>query len=97
MSDKKYEILWGEPNYYSPSTYRIKALRSFGEIVTGDIGGFITCENNLSHEGDCWVDDRAIIEGENIHITGNVCIASHVFLSGEGTISGDLVIGTGIE
>ena len=45
--------------------YRIRALKSFGDVRTGDIGGFVQFEANLSQEGDCWVygDSRVYLGG----------------------------------
>lgn len=34
---------------------RVKATRRFGDVSAGDIGGFISAESNLSHDGNCWV------------------------------------------
>lgn len=36
--------------------YRIEALRDFSDVKKGDLGGWIQSEDNLSHEGNCWVD-----------------------------------------
>lgn len=44
---------------------RIKAVRSFGTINEGTIGGFIEYDENLSHHGNCWVADNAIAAGES--------------------------------
>ena len=59
---KKYEILMDEENtikYKGRTLYRIKALRNFGDVTKGDIGGFIQHEDNLSHDGNCWIYDDA--------------------------------------
>lgn len=39
--------------------YRIKALKDFGDVKKGDLGGFIQGEYNLSQEGTAWVYDNA--------------------------------------
>ncbi|KEC55959.1 hypothetical protein [Bartonella koehlerae] len=38
---------------------RIQAIRDFTDVKTGDLGGFIEKESNLSHQGNCWVYDNA--------------------------------------
>lgn len=43
--------------------YQIKALRDFGKVSKGDLGGFIESEYNLSHDGDCWVGGNARVFG----------------------------------
>lgn len=62
MSDKKYEILKDQAITMNGSTiYRIKALKNFGDVKAGDIGGYVASEENLSHEGSCWVYDIAMV------------------------------------
>lgn len=41
--------------------YRIVALRSFGAVEKGEIGGFVEGENNLSHRGNCWIAGNAMV------------------------------------
>ena len=45
----------------SNKLYRIRSLRDFGDVKKGDLGGYIEKEENLSHEGNCWVYDRAVV------------------------------------
>ena len=44
--------------------YRIRALKSWevqGRVVNkGDLGGWVQSEDNLSHEGGCWLFDEAM-------------------------------------
>lgn len=57
---KKYELLKDEYiEYEGRILYRLKALKAFGDIKLGDKGGYIETENNLSHDGDCWVHNKA--------------------------------------
>ena len=58
--NKKYELLKDDCiNYCGKTLYRIKSLREFGYIEKGELGGYIQSENNLSHEGECWVYSNA--------------------------------------
>jgi NDP-sugar pyrophosphorylase family protein len=62
--------------------FRIIALRDFGTITEGTIGGLIEHSFNLSHDGDCWIHygasvindarvyDNAIIGGKAV-VFGN--------------------------
>lgn len=43
--------------------HRIKALKSFGDITKGDLGGWIEKEDNLSHNGKAWVYGNAKVYG----------------------------------
>ena len=44
--------------------YQIQALKDFGNVKAGDLGGWIQRERNLSQEGDCWVYDNAQVFGD---------------------------------
>ena len=62
MNNRKYEILMDEENtieWGGRVLHRIKALKDFGDVKKGDIGGFVEKETNLSHEGNCWIYDNA--------------------------------------
>lgn len=43
------------------TVYRIRALRDFGDVQAGDLGGYIESDFNLSHSGNCWVYDTAAV------------------------------------
>ncbi|MFV0626972.1 MAG: hypothetical protein ACK5N8_06465 [Alphaproteobacteria bacterium] len=57
---KKYVIM---QNDFAPVTYeyykekfkRIKAVKNFGNVKYGDLGGYVESESNLSQEGNSWV------------------------------------------
>ena len=53
---KKYEILEDDTIERDGHTlYRVQALRDFGDVKAGDLGGYIESEDNLSHCGTCWI------------------------------------------
>ena len=56
---KKYELTDDTLEVDGHTLHRIKALRSFADVHEGDLGGWIESEDNLSHEGYCWVYDNA--------------------------------------
>ena len=60
---KKYEI---------NSENRVVALIDFSNIKTGDIGGFVESEENLSHDGLCWVSGNAQVREGLIMVKGRV-------------------------
>ena len=61
----KYEMLYDDKiEIGSHTLYRIRALKNFGTVKAGDIGGYIEKEENLSHEGTCWVYDNARVCGD---------------------------------
>ncbi len=56
---KEYTIQVGDKELY-----RIKAVKSFGIVCKGELGGYIEKEDNLSHEGLCWIAGNARVYGD---------------------------------
>lgn len=51
--------------------HRIRAVKDFGIVKFGRIGGWIESEANLSHEGWCFVNDEAkVFESARIYEDG---------------------------
>jgi len=61
--------------------YWIEALKDFGNVKKGDLGGWIEKESNLSQEGDCWVSDNAEVSG-NARICGNTWVSGNAWVCG---------------
>jgi len=53
---------------------RVQAVRDFGNVKEGQKGGWVEGEWNLSHDGDCWVDEYAVVWG-NARIEGNAHVS----------------------
>lgn len=88
---EKYEFTGDTIVFCGKVLHRIKALRDFGDIRTGDIGGFIEKEENLSHDGDCWVAENACVYG-GAWVDGNTKVFGETRISGRDdltSISGD--------
>lgn len=66
---------------------RIRALRSFGDVKAGDLGGFIESEKNLSQDGNCWVYDKAEVWG-NALIYGDAQVRDQASVHQEARIGG---------
>lgn len=64
MNEKKYTFTGEEIFKYGEVLKRIIALKNFGNVKKGEKGGFIESERNLSHEGNCWVADEAIVKDQ---------------------------------
>ena len=52
---KKYELTNESKVVNGCAVYRIKALKDFGTVKKGDMGGYIQSSINLSHKDDCWI------------------------------------------
>ena len=74
---KKYKLLMNQSiNVFGVTLYRIQALRSFGTIKKGEVGGYVEKEENLSQVfdnarvfGEARVFDNARVFGENYVVT----------------------------
>ena len=98
--EKKYELLVGDCLRAGDRTvYRIRALRDFGDIRRGDLGGYIENESSLTHEGDSWVQDVAQVYGQDASVAGNARIKGEAWVlgrvDGEAQICDLVVIGEG--
>ena len=61
---KKYELTDDTVQIFGKTLHRIKALRDFCNVKTGDLGGYIENENNLSQDNNAWVYDNARASGD---------------------------------
>lgn len=64
---------------------RIVALRGFGSVYEGAVGGFVESESNLSHDGTCWVFDDARVRG-NARVMGNAHVRDSVIIYGNAVV-----------
>ena len=76
---KKYELTEETMSVGSHTLHRIKALKNFGNVKVGDLGGWIEKKANLSQDGYCWVYDNAMVYGcaevyGNANVHGNARI-----------------------
>lgn len=92
MNGKKYELLQDQTTEWRGRTlYRICALRDFGNVHAGDVGGYIECEHNLSQDDNAWVYGNALVYGnawvfDNARVCGNarVCDNARVYGDADG-------------
>ena len=93
----KYEFT-GETKVSSGRTlHRIRAVKSFGDIKKGDIGGWIESEKNLSHNCTAWVSDNAWVSGDacvfgNARVSGDARVFGDACVSGNARVSGDACV-----
>lgn len=92
---KKYRILRDEkhtrtyPDGYR--VYRIQALRPiyralhFPVVQPGALGGYISSEQCLSQDGDCWVEGDAVVLGK---VTDNAQVRDGAFVDETAIVSG---------
>ena len=68
--------------------YRIQALKDFGDVKAGDLGGFVSDTNCLSAIGDCWIYDNSIVL--DARIEGDVKIKGDSIISNGAKIINDV-------
>ena len=80
---KKYELTEETVTVFGKTLYRIRAVRDFGSVKTGEFGGYIEKEENLSHFGNAWISGDAWVWG-NAKVCGDAKVfsASHVLVIG---------------
>jgi hypothetical protein len=59
----KYELTDETKQCGGKTLYRIKALKDFSDVKSGDLGGWVESEDNLSQQGECWVYGDAVLSG----------------------------------
>ena len=92
--EKKYELTEETLAVGGHVLHRINALRDFGNVKKGDIGGWIESEDNLSHGGDCWVFNNARVYGEaevygNAEVCGNAKVYGNAEVYGNAKVYGN--------
>lgn len=60
---KKYEFTGETKEINGITLHRIRAVRDFGDVRAGDVGGWIEKEDNLSQKGNAWVYGDALVYG----------------------------------
>lgn len=65
--------------------YRIKALKDFGNIKKGQLGGYIEKEENLKFDCNAWISDNSKVF-EDAEISDEAIISGNVIVYGESKI-----------
>lgn len=74
--------------------YRIEALKDFGNVKAGELGGYVENQCNLSQFDNCWIYDNAMVFGDArvikdalVYDNAQVFESAQVF--GEARVSGN--------
>ena len=92
---KKYELIPDQKIIVAGTTlYRIQALKDFGNVKAGSLGGFVASERNLTQRGDCWVADDAQVYDEAVvsddaQVYGRGRVYGHGRVGDRGQVLGD--------
>lgn len=85
---KKYELTEETLTVSEKTLYRIRAVRDFGSVKTGEFGGYIEKEENLSHFGNAWISGDAWVYGD-ARVSGNAWASGDARVFGDARVSGN--------
>lgn len=88
---KKYELTTNTKMCFERKLYQIKALKDFGNVKTGDLGGYIEKEENLSQNGIAWVFDNACVY-DNARVYDDAYVYGNTLVSGNAQIYGNACV-----
>ena len=77
---KKYELTEETKEISGVRLHRIRALCDFGDVKSGDLGGWIEGEYNLNHDGDAWVRGNAWVSGDAT-VNGNAVVRGNAWVT----------------
>lgn len=74
MENKKYEITTNELVIDGRKFFQVKALKDFGSVFAGKLGGYVENEHNLSQEDSCWIEPTVVLmDGARVTDHAYVC------------------------
>lgn len=77
--NKKFELTDESIEWSGVTLRRIRALRDFGNVEQGELGGFVQSEANLSHYGESWVySDAKVFDRARVIENGKVFYKAEV-------------------
>ena len=85
--EKKYELTEETLEIDGHVLNRIIALRDFGEVKKGDLGGFIEKESNLAHDRNCWIYNDAAVRDDAM-VYGEAIVYGKAEVCGEAKVYG---------
>ena len=87
--EKKYKLREDlTKEFYGKTLYRIEALRDFGIIKKGELGGYIGKEENLIHDGNAEVCGDAVVYG-NAEVCGDAVVYGKAEVCGKAEVYGN--------
>jgi tetrahydrodipicolinate N-succinyltransferase len=85
MENKKFELTDETIEHYGRTLHRIRALKDFGYVTKGELGGWIEKEENLSHDGTCWIFHKARVF-DNAQVGGNAEVYDYARVYGNARV-----------
>lgn len=101
--EKKYKLTDETIEIEGHILHRIEALRDFGYVNLGELGGYVESENNLRHGGNCWIYNDAKVFGcaevssdaevrDNAEVSGNAIVQDSARIFGHSKVYGTAIV-----
>ena len=91
MEQKKYELTKETMCFDGVTLHRIQAIKDFGNVEAGELGGWVESEKNLSQSGDCWIAMEAKAYG-GAEIGDSAILTRKAIACGNSTICNDTLV-----
>ncbi len=98
----KYEILADNKREWPVEgsrwfVYQIRALRDFGDVKSGDLGGYISDYDCLDRwNGNCWIGNDAVVSEASVKeeavIKDNAVVKDNAIIRGNAVIKNNAII-----
>ena len=85
---KKYELTTETLQFAGRTLHRIKAVKDFGSVKSGELGGWIEKEENLSQDDNAWIDGEAMAF-DNAKVFGSAKVFGYAKVYGNAKIFGN--------
>lgn len=100
--NRKYVLTNEIKRWYGRTLYRIQAVRDFGNVKKGQLGGWVEKEDNLSHSGLCWIDDETKVFDEarvfcNAQVFDNALVYDSSLIFDNAQVHGETRVFGGVE
>lgn len=91
----KYKLTNNTKRVLGRTLHQIEATASFGDVIKGDLGGWIEKEENLSQENNAWVYGNAWV-ADNAEVYDNARVSGNAQVFGDAEVFGELKITSGL-
>lgn len=97
----KYEITTNILTIDDRDFFQVKALKDFGSVKAGDLGGYVQSSENLSQEGECWINQDVVLMDDarvedNAVVTGDSAVRNNAIVKGNAFVKNATVCDNGV-
>ena len=89
--NQKFELTEDVMVFNGKRLRRVRALRDFGFVKKGEVGGWVEKEENLSDKGWAWIDDDAMVTG-NARVQDDAKVFGCAMINGNAIIQGNAYV-----